>query len=330
MEWSGRRVLVTGAGGFIGSHLAEALARRGARVRALVRYTSTGGAGWLESRSGVPPGSIEIFAGDVRDRSRMEAAVAGCDVIFHLAALISIPWSYEAPQSYLDTNVGGTLNLLEACRRADGVRFVQTSTSEVYGTPQQVPITEAHPLQAQSPYAATKAGADQLVLSYGASFGVRATVLRPFNTYGPRQSTRGVLPTILAQLLNGRPVVRLGSLWPRRDLTYVDDTVAGFVAAAEREEAVGRTVHLGTGRDVSIQELAETAMRVLGLHAELESVAERTRPEASEVRRLVSSPELARTLLGWRPAVSLEDGIARTAEWMRSRLGDFRPDEYAV
>jgi UDP-glucose 4-epimerase len=244
--------------------------------------------------------------------------------------LISIPWSYEAPESYVDTNVRGTLNLLEACRRVDGVRFVQTSTSEVYGTPEQVPITEAHPLRVQSPYAATKVAADQLALAYSASFGVRVTVLRPFNTYGPRQSTRGVLPTILAQLLSGRSVVRLGSLWPRRDLTYVDDTVAGFVAAAESDAAVGRTVHLGTGRDVSIQELAETAMRVLGVQAKLESVAERTRPEASEVGQLRSSPALADSLLGWRPAVALEDGIARTAEWMRGRLGDFRPDEYAV
>jgi NAD dependent epimerase/dehydratase len=330
MEWSGRRVLVTGAGGFIGSHLAEALARRGARVRALVRYTSTGAAGWLDGRQAPRDRSIEVFAGDVRDRGRMEAAVEGCEAVFHLAALISIPWSYEAPESYVDTNVRGTLNLLEACRRVDGVRFVQTSTSEVYGTPEQVPITEASPLNAQSPYAATKVAADQLALSYGASFGLRVTVLRPFNTYGPRQSTRGVLPTILAQLLTGRPVVRLGSLWPRRDLTYVDDTVAGFVAAAESDAAVGRTVQLGTGRDVSIEELAQTAMRVLGVSASLESVAERMRPEASEVRRLVSSPALAGTLLGWGPTVSLEDGIARTAEWMRGRLGDFRPDEYAV
>jgi NAD dependent epimerase/dehydratase len=330
MDWRGRRVLVTGGGGFIGSHLAEALARRGAHVRAMVRYTSEGRAGWLDS---LPPdllGAVEVFPADIRDRGRVQAAVRDCEAVFHLAALISIPWSYEAPESYVDTNVRGTLNVLEACRGAAGVRLVHTSTSEVYGTPEQVPISESHPVRAQSPYAATKAAADQLVLSYHASFGVRAVVLRPFNTYGPRQSTRGVLPTILAQLLTGRRSIRLGSLWPRRDLTYVDDTVAGFIAAAESDAAIGRTVQLGTGRDVSIQELADLAMRVLGLQAAIESVGERTRPEGSEVRRLLSSPDLARELLGWQPTVALEDGIARTADWMRGRLGDLRPDDYAV
>jgi NAD dependent epimerase/dehydratase len=330
MDWRGRRVLVTGAGGFIGSHLAETLARRGAQVRAMVRYTSDGRAGWLQTRPEDVAGAIEVFPADIRDRGRVQAAVQGCEAVFHLAALISIPWSYEAPESYVDTNVRGTLNVLEACRGVAGVRLVHTSTSEVYGTPEQVPISESHPVRAQSPYAATKAAADQLALSYHASFGVRAVVLRPFNTYGPRQSTRGVLPTILAQLLTGRRTIRLGSLWPRRDLTYVDDTVAGFIAAAESDAAIGRTVQLGTGRDVSIRELADLIMRVLGVQATIESVEARTRPEASEVRHLRSSPDLARELLGWQPQVALEDGITRTADWMRGRLGELRPDEYAV
>jgi NAD dependent epimerase/dehydratase len=325
MSWSGRRVLVTGAGGFIGSHLAERLVSLGAEVRALVRYNSGGRRGWLEGLGSQP---ARIIAGDIRDSRCVQEAVEGCEVVFHLAALIAIPFSYEAPESYLDTNVRGTLNVLEAARR-HGAKVIHTSTSEVYGTPDSVPITEAHALKGQSPYSATKIGADKLVESYHLSFGLPAVVLRPFNTYGPRQSARAVLPAILSQLLSGAHQLRLGSTWPRRDLTFVEDTVRGFILAAESEAAVGQTVHLGTGRDVSIGELAALACRVVGVQAEIVSDDQRTRPEASEVRQLLSSPARARSLLGWEPRFSLEEGVALTAEWIRGNLAAFRAGEYS-
>jgi UDP-glucose 4-epimerase len=328
MDWQGRRVLVTGAGGFIGSHLVEALAGRGARVRALVRYNSASARGWLDELPASLLPQVEVVAGDIRDGGGVQAAVSGQEVVFHLAALVSIPYSYEAPESYIDTNVRGTLNVLEACRRAGGVRLVQTSTSEVYGTPETVPITEAHPLRAQSPYAATKVAGDKLAESYHCSFGLPVVVLRPFNTYGPRQSARAVLPTILSQLLAGRTTIELGALWPRRDLMYVTDAVAGFVKAAESEAAVGQTVHLGTGRDVSVGELAELAMTVTGKRAEIVSKAERERPADSEVRQLLSSPAAAQRLLGWTPTVPLEEGVRLTADWVRRNLSSFDVGAY--
>jgi NAD dependent epimerase/dehydratase len=330
LDWQDRDVLVTGAGGFIGSHLAEELARRGAHVRAMVRYGSTGARGWLGALPAeLQPRVTTVFA-DVRDARQVNAAAEGCSVVFHLAALISIPYSYEAPESYLDTNVRGTMNVLDACLRQGVVRLVHTSTSEVYGSPETVPITEAHPLKAQSPYAATKVAADQLALSYHHSFGVPVCVLRPFNTYGPRQSARAVLPTILSQLLAGKEQLTLGALWPRRDLTYVSDTVAGFLKAAESEAAVGHTVQLGTGRDVSIGELAEIAMAVTGRRLQIVCAEERQRPAGSEVRQLLSAPERAHTLLGWEPTISLEDGIRRTAEWVGAHLASFEVDRYRV
>lgn len=320
-------VLVTGAAGFIGSHLVEALAARGDEVRAFVRYNSAGATGFLSELPAEMRGRVRVVAGDVRDAEAVDAAVRGCAAVFHLAALISIPYSYEAPESYVDVNVRGTLNVLQACRR-HGARLVHTSTSEVYGTPDTVPITEEHPLRAQSPYAATKVGADQLVLSFHRSFGMPAVVLRPFNTYGPRQSTRAVLPQILVQLLAGRPEVRLGATTPRRDLTFVTDTVDGFVRAAESDAALGQVVQLGTGRDVSIGELAKIAMRALGREVPVVCEAERLRPDASEVMVLQSSPALARALLGWEPKVALEEGLRLTAEWLRARAPELAAQGY--
>lgn len=322
-----RTVLVTGAAGFIGSHLVEALAARGDEVRAFVRYNSAGATGFLSELPAELRGRVRVVAGDVRDAEAVDAAVRGCAAVFHLAALISIPYSYEAPESYVDVNVRGTLNVLQACRR-HGARLVHTSTSEVYGTPDTVPITEEHPLRAQSPYAATKVGADQLVLSFHRSFGMPAVVLRPFNTYGPRQSTRAVLPQILVQLLAGRPELRLGATTPRRDLTFVADTVDGFVRAAESDAALGRVVQLGTGRDVSIGELAKIAMQALGREVPVVCEAERLRPDASEVMVLQSSPALARALLGWEPKVALEEGLRLTAEWLRARAPELAAQGY--
>ncbi len=322
-----RTVLVTGAAGFIGSHLVEALAARGDEVRAFVRYNSAGATGFLSELPAELRGRVRVVAGDVRDAEAVDAAVRGCAAVFHLAALISIPYSYEAPESYVDVNVRGTLNVLQACRR-HGARLVHTSTSEVYGTPDTVPITEEHPLRAQSPYAATKVGADQLVLSFHRSFGMPAVVLRPFNTYGPRQSTRAVLPQILVQLLAGRPEVRLGATTPRRDLTFVTDTVDGFVRAAESDAALGQVVQLGTGRDVSIGELAKVAMRALGREVPVVCEAERLRPDASEVMVLQSSPALARALLGWEPKVALKEGLRLTAEWLRARAPELAAQGY--
>lgn len=328
MKVEGARVLVTGAGGFIGSHLAERLVERGATVRAMVRYKSDGSWGWLDDSP--LKGAIEVMAGDICDRDSVRKAVAGCAGVFHLAALIAIPYSYQAPLSYVRTNVEGTTNLLLCARDADVERVVHTSTSEVYGTPESVPITEEHPLRGQSPYSASKIGADKLAESFYYAFGLPVTILRPFNTYGPRQSTRAVLPTILTQLLAGRPTVRLGALAPRRDLTFVDDTVEGFIKAAEAEGAAGRTIQLGTGHDIAIGDLASLAMEVLGVRAEIVCEDERLRPAGSEVERLLSRPALADQLLGWQPRVSLEEGISRTAAWLGTYLKRYRPDVYAV
>jgi NAD dependent epimerase/dehydratase len=323
----GTRVLVTGAGGFIGSHLAERLAQEGARVRALVRYNALGRWGWLDESPA--RGDLEVVAGDVRDPGQMRAVVEGSEVVFHLAALIAIPYSYEAPASYVATNVSGTLNLLEAARAAGVRRFVHTSTSEVYGTAQTVPIDERHPLRAQSPYAATKIGADQLVDAFHRSFAFPVTIVRPFNTYGPRQSARAVLPTIIAQCLAGGPV-RLGNLEPRRDLTFVTDTVDGFVRASTCEAAVGLTVQLGTGREARVGDLAERVRALTGCAAPVEVDAQRVRPGGSEVERLVADASLAQRTFGWTPRVDLDEGLQRTIEWLRPRLDRYRPGAYVV
>lgn len=316
---AGAPVLVTGADGFIGSHLVERLVADGASVRAFCLYNSMGSAGWLDDLDPAVRAQLDIRFGDIRDARLVAEATAGVEAVFHLAALISIPYSYAAVESYLDTNVRGTLNVLEAAKAANVRRVIQTSTSEVYGTPAELPIRETHPLQAQSPYAASKVAADQLALSYRHSFGVPVVVLRPFNTYGPRQSPRAVLPAMLRQLIAGEREVRLGRLDPRRDLTFVLDTVDGFVRAATVPGIDGETIQLGTGRSESIGELFEMACRLLGVDAQVVQDPVRLRPDASEVMVLQSDPSRARELLGWEATTSLEDGLAATIEWMRTR-----------
>ena len=325
-SWKGRRVLVTGADGFIGSHLTERLVAEGAKVRAFCLYNSQGSWGWLDDASAEVRGKLEPRLGDIRDARFVEEACDGMDVVMHLAALIAIPYSYVAPESYVDTNVRGTLNVLEAVRRKKVGRMVHTSTSEVYGTPATLPIRETHPMNAQSPYAATKVAADQLALSYHRSFDVPVTVLRPFNTYGPRQSTRAVLPTILTQLLAGKKEVELGRLDPKRDLTYVSDTVDGFLRAADAKAAIGETIQLGTNVAVSIAELFETATKALGVKAKVKEAAERMRPDKSEVLVLQSDPALAKQKLGWEPKISLEKGLALTAEWLKANQHRYKSD----
>lgn len=310
-------VLVTGADGFIGSHLVERLVAEGARVRAFCIYNSRGSAGWLDETAPDVRAAIDVRFGDVRDARFVERASEGIDVVFHLAALIAIPYSYVAVDSFIDTNVRGTMHVLEGARRAGVRRVIQTSTSEVYGTPDTLPIAETHPLRAQSPYAASKIGADQLALAYHRSFGSPVVVLRPFNTYGPRQSERAVLPTMLRQLLAGRTEIRLGRLDPRRDLTFVADTVDGFVRAATAGGIEGDTIQLGTGRDASIGELFDLACRLLGVSARVVQDEERLRPDASEVLVLRSDPSRARAVLGWEARTSLEDGLAATIDWLR-------------
>jgi UDP-glucose 4-epimerase len=315
---AGQTVLVTGADGFIGSHLVEGLLAAGAKVRAFCLYNSHGSWGWLEDAPPADQARIDVRLGDIRDARFVEATLEGVDVVFHLAALIAIPYSYVAPESFIDVNVRGTLNVLEAARRQRVRRFVHTSTSEVYGTPGELPIRETHPLNAQSPYAASKVAADQLVLAYHMSYGVPATVLRPFNTYGPRQSTRAVLPTILSQLAAGKTEVQLGRVDTRRDLTFVADTVEGFLRAGTADGIEGQTIQLGTGRAVSIAELFEMACRVLGVSASIVTEPRRVRPDASEVLVLESDPARARQRLGWQAQVSLEEGLARTVAWLKS------------
>ena len=330
MSWSGRRVLVTGADGFIGSHLTEGLLRAGADVRAFCYYNSAGSRGWLDFPDPDLPRLPEIFFGDVRDGRLVETACEDVDVVFHLAALVSIPYSYVAPESFVETNVRGTLNVLEAVRRRGCARLVHTSTSEVYGTPDTLPITEGHSLKGQSPYSASKIAADKLCEAYAGSFELPVVVLRPFNTYGPRQSARAVIPTILTQLLSGRTSIRLGSLLPRRDLTFMSDTVAGFLAAGLCPGLEGETIHLGTGRSESIGEVFQAACAVCGVHATVEEDPARVRPAQSEVMVLQSDPARARTRLGWEAKVSLEQGLERTARWLRDNLDRYRPDAYAV
>lgn len=314
----GSRVLVTGADGFIGSHLVERLLREGADVRALCVYNSRGSYGWLDDLDPKVAGGIDLQLGDVRDAGHVRDLVADRDLVLHLAALIAIPYSYAAPRSFVETNVIGTLNVLDAVRAAD-VRMINTSTSEVYGTPDDIPIRETHPLKGQSPYSASKIAADKLCEAYAGSFGTNVSTLRPFNTFGPRQSLRAVIPTVLAQLLAGVDRLHLGSLSPRRDFTFVDDTVDGFVRAAATSLDPGEVVQLGTGRTVSIGELVDACQKVVGTTAEVTTDEERVRPAGSEVEVLLSDPALAAERLDWQPTYSLEDGLARTAEWLSSQ-----------
>ena len=328
MDWTGKRVLVTGAGGFIGSHLAERLVTAGARTRAMVRYTSSGSWGWLDASSS--KGEMEVVASDITDADGVREALRGVEVVFHLAALIGIPYSYHAPRSYVRTNVEGTLNVLQAARDEGVGRVVHTSTSEVYGTALRVPIDEDHPLQGQSPYSASKIAADKMAEAFHRSFGLPVAVVRPFNTFGPRQSARAVIPTVVSQLLAGAEELKLGNLSPTRDFNYVQNTVDGFVRAAEAEAAVGEVINLGTGREISIGDLVRLLMEVMGRQVPVVEQAPRVRPAHSEVERLLADVGRARRLLDWQPRVPLEDGLRATIEWIAAHQGRYRPDDYAI
>jgi NAD dependent epimerase/dehydratase len=327
--WSGRPVLVTGAGGFIGSHLTEALAQAGAEVRAFVRYNSRGDHGWLEVTDPDVSQEIEVFRGDLGNPEAVAGAMAGREVVFHLGALIPIPYSYRHPREFVTANVEGTLNVVEAARREEPARIVHTSTSEVYGTAQTVPIAEEHPLHPQSPYAASKVGADQIALSFQRSFGTPVVVTRPFNTYGPRQSARAVIPTIVTQAL-ARDVVELGATDPTRDFLFVEDTVRGIMRCAEAEGVEGEVINLGTGVEISIGELAERVLRQLGKELPVALDQDRLRPADSEVERLVAGTAKAKRLLGWEPEVDLDEGLRQTIEWLTGSLGAYKASIYNV
>jgi dTDP-glucose 4,6-dehydratase len=327
------KILVTGADGFIGSHVVETLVKSGHEVRAFVLYNSFNSWGWLDESEQSIQDSIDVFAGDIRDPHGVDKAVEKQDVVLNLAALIAIPYSYHSPDTYIDTNIKGTLNILQAARRHNVERIVQTSTSEVYGTAQYIPIDEVHPLHPQSPYAATKVGADQLALSFHASFDVPVGILRPFNTYGPRQSARAVIPTIISQLAN-KSKVKLGSLSPTRDFSFVQDTANGFLAAAQSDAIIGQTINLGSGFEISIKETAETIAKLMNTELELVDDEQRVRPENSEVERLHASIEKAKALLGWQPELKglagFETGLKKTIEWFLNpkNLSRYKADRY--
>ena len=324
------KIAVTGAGGFIGSHVVEALLQNGYAVRALVHYNSLGRWGHLEVFGGQSHRRLRIIAGDVTDSRCIEETIEGCDVVLHLAALIGIPYSYHAPESYLTTNIRGTLNVLEACRKLKTKRLVVTSTSEVYGTAVYTPIDEKHPLQGQSPYSATKIAADKLAESYFRSFELPVVTLRPFNTYGPRQSARAVIPTILSQALSGEKQIHLGSLEPQRDLTFVEDTARAFLLAAEAKGIEGETIHFGQGEAISVGDLAQRCLEIVGSSARIVTQEKRRRPEKSEVELLLCDASKANSLLEWSPQVSLDEGLRRTADYIRKNMNEYRMKGYVV
>lgn len=305
------KVLVTGADGFIGSHLTEALVRCGHDVRAFIFYNSFNSWGWLNHCGEDITGKFEVFAGDIRDPQRVREAMKGCEAVLHLAALIAVPYSYHAPDSFIDTNIKGTLNVVQAARDLSVAKVVHTSTSEVYGTARFVPITEDHPLQGQSPYSASKIGADQIAMAFYTSFGIPVTVLRPFNTYGPRQSARAVIPTVITQIADGKRRLKLGSIHPTRDFSYVADTVAGFIAALNSDRGIGEVINIGSNFEISIGDTAKKIAEIMGVEIEIMTDPPRLRPEKSEVMRLLASNEKARNLLNWQPAYEGIDGFRR-------------------
>lgn len=319
MNLAGKKILVTGADGFIGSHLVEHLVGLGADVRAFVYYNSFNSWGWLDESDERIKRSIDIFAGDVRDPNGVRMAMQRCDVVFHLAALIAIPYSYHSPDTYVDTNVKGTLNVVQAARELGVERVVHTSTSEVYGTARFVPITEEHPLQGQSPYSASKIGADQIALSFQRSFATPVTVIRPFNTYGPRQSARAVIPTIITQIGTGASQIKLGATHPTRDFNYIDDTVGAFVAVAQADAAIGQVINVGSNYEISVGDTARLIARLMRREIDIVSDDQRLRPPASEVERLWADNSRARELAGWSPRFAgvegLERGLAATIDW---------------
>ncbi|RZJ47499.1 MAG: SDR family NAD(P)-dependent oxidoreductase [Brevundimonas sp.] len=336
MRLEGKRVLVTGADGFIGSHLTERLIRRGCDVRAFVQYNSFGSWGWLDDSPADIRKDLDVFAGDVRDPHGVRTAMTGCDVVLHLAALIAIPYSYHSPQTYVETNVLGTLNIVQAAKDLGVERVVHTSTSEVYGTARFVPITEAHPLQGQSPYSASKIGADQIALSFHAAFGTPVSVLRPFNTYGPRQSARAVIPTIISQIAAGASEIKLGAVHPTRDFSFVSDTARAFEALAECDDAVGQTVNAGSGFEISIGDTAQSIIDLMGSDARIVSDDQRLRPEASEVERLWADSALMTALTGWTPEYGEGEGFRRglqeTIDWFSdpANLARYKTDRYVL
>ena len=330
MRFDGKTVVVTGAGGFIGSHLVERLVADGARVRAMLRYTSRGQRGCLDDVADPTMRCVDVTLGDVRDFDAVREILRGADAVFHLAALIGIPYSYEHPQEVIDTNVVGTSNVLIAAKELGTLeRVVLTSTSEVYGSALRVPMDEEHPLQAQSPYSATKIAADALGVSFYRSFGLPVVIVRPFNAYGPRQSARAVIPTIISQALAGG-TLKLGTLETTRDFTFVEDTARGFAEVGGADEAVGETVNLGSGREVSIGDVVERVGEIIGRKLDVEGDAQRMRPAKSEVSRLLSDSAKAEQLAGWRAEVPLEEGLRRTVDWVRAHMELFRTQEYAV
>jgi len=336
MNLRNRKILVTGADGFIGSHLTEELVRQGYDVRAFVLYNSYNSWGWLDHCPADIKGRFEVFAGDIRDPHGVKEALKGCAVVLHLAALIAIPYSYHSPDTYVDTNIKGTLNILQAARELGIEKVIHTSTSEVYGTAQFVPITEEHPLQGQSPYAATKIGADQLALSFYRSFGLPVAIIRPFNTYGPRQSARAVIPTIISQIASGKKEIKLGALNPTRDFNYVKDTVQGFIAMAESDYSIGEVINIGSNYEISIGDLAKTISRLMNTEIEIKTDVQRVRPDKSEVERLRADNSKARRLLGWEPQYGgqkgLERGLAETIAWFTDpeNLNRYRTDVYNI
>lgn len=327
MNWKSRTVLVTGAGGFIGSHLTERLVALGAKTRAFVRYNSTDSWGWLDDSP--VKDEVEVVAGDVQDHDSVHKAVRGADIVFHLAALIGIPYSYCAPVSYVRTNIEGTLNILVAARAEETELVVQTSTSEVYGTAQYAPIDETHPLQGQSPYSASKIGADKMAEASYLSFEQPVAIVRPFNTYGPRQSARAVIPTIITQALSGTEI-RVGSLWPTRDFTFVKDTVEGFIKVGASPAAVGQVTNIGTSQEISIDNLIKTILALTGRDLPVISEDQRVRPDDSEVGRLLANNEKAKELLGWYPEYDLKEGLGQTIDWIRENIERYRIGTYTV
>lgn len=325
-----KKVLVTGADGFIGSHLVEKLLEEGYSVRAFTYYNSFNTWGWLDTFPREKLNEIEIFSGDIRDPNGVREAMKGMDWVFHLAALIAIPFSYHSPDSYVDTNIKGTLNVLQAARDLSTEKIMVTSTSEVYGTAQYVPIDEKHPFQGQSPYSATKIGADRLAESFYRSFNLPVAIVRPFNTFGPRQSARAVIPTIITQLLAGKTEIKLGSLTPTRDFNYVKDTVAGFLAIAESDRTIGEEINIATQKEISIGELAEEIIRQINPDARIVCDEQRLRPEKSEVNRLLGCNEKITKLTTWKPQYSFKKGIEETIKWLRSHMSYYKTDVYNV
>lgn len=329
-----RKILVTGADGFIGSHLTEALVRQGHEVKAFVQYNSFNSWGWLDRCASDVAGKFDVFAGDVRDPHGVKTAMQGCDAVLHLAALIAIPYSYHSPDTYVDTNIKGTLNVVQAARELDVGKVIHTSTSEVYGTARFVPITEEHPLQGQSPYSASKIGADQIALSFHCAFGTPVTVIRPFNTYGPRQSARAVIPTVITQIASGKRQIKLGAVHPTRDFNYVTDTVGGFLAALNSSHGAGEVINIGSNFEVSIGDAARIIAEAMDVEIEILADEQRLRPEKSEVDRLWAANKKAVRLLGWRPSYSGLDGFRRgiteTVAWFRqpANLAAYKPEIY--